>query len=188
MKMTKAINIIFDGPPGRDAPAFVEVETDDGESIRIGEWVQKGNHWALRITKLPLTEEDQIITQDDIDHVLRLAEDELEHLRRDGELDDECKEDYLCSKKVFGQVREYLTPVPEIPPSSPPAPDMKYNFKTEVVGGKIHQALSVTRHAVTTEIMGWVYDTKEKAVRQALISLGWIPPVEHLVTEEEIKP
>ena len=129
-----------------------------------------------------------MITQDEIDHVLRLAEDELEHLRRDGELDDECKEDYLYSKKVFRQVREYLTPVPEIPSSSPPAPDMKYNFKTEVVGGKIHQGLSITKHALVTEIMEWVYDTKEKAIRQGLISLGWTPPVEHLATEEEIKP
>ncbi len=49
----KPINIIFDGPPGHDAPRFVEVETDDGKSIGIGEWIQKGNHWALRITELP---------------------------------------------------------------------------------------------------------------------------------------
>ena len=50
-----------------------------------------------------------MVTQDNIDHILRLAEDELEHLRRDGDFDDECREDYLYSKRVFEQVREYLT-------------------------------------------------------------------------------
>jgi len=55
--MGKPINIIFDGPPGHDAPCFVEVETDDGKSIKIGEWIQKGNYWALRITAMP-TEAD----------------------------------------------------------------------------------------------------------------------------------
>jgi len=51
--MDKAINIIFDGPPGHDAGRFVEVETDEGKSIKVGEWIQKGNYWALRIDKLP---------------------------------------------------------------------------------------------------------------------------------------
>ena len=50
-----------------------------------------------------------MITQDNIDHVLRLAEDELEHLRRDGEYDAECQGDYLCSRAIFQRVREYLT-------------------------------------------------------------------------------
>ena len=54
--MDKPINIIFDGPPGHDAPRFVEVETDDGKSINIGEWIKKGNYWALRITALPKEE------------------------------------------------------------------------------------------------------------------------------------
>ena len=51
--MTKAINIIFDGPPGHDSGRFVEVETDDGKSINAGEWIQDGNYWKLRITELP---------------------------------------------------------------------------------------------------------------------------------------
>ena len=51
--MDKAINIIFDGPPGHDSPRFVEVETDDGKSISIGEWIQDGNYWKLRIAELP---------------------------------------------------------------------------------------------------------------------------------------
>ncbi len=50
----KAINIIFDGPPGPESGRFVEVETDDGKSISIGEWTKRpGNLWALRITELP---------------------------------------------------------------------------------------------------------------------------------------
>lgn len=49
----EAINIIFDGPPSHESGRFVEVELDSGESIKIGEWRQKGNFWALRITELP---------------------------------------------------------------------------------------------------------------------------------------
>ncbi len=50
----KAINIIFDGPPGPTAGRFVEVETDDGTSLKVGEWIErKDGYWALRITELP---------------------------------------------------------------------------------------------------------------------------------------
>ena len=45
-----AINIIFDGPPDNDPPHFVEVEADSGKSIAIGNWVNQGKYWALRIT------------------------------------------------------------------------------------------------------------------------------------------
>ena len=48
--VTQAINIIFDGPPGPEAGRFVEVETDDGKSIKIGEWEERPDGmWALRI-------------------------------------------------------------------------------------------------------------------------------------------
>jgi len=57
-----------------------------------------------------------MITQDNIDHALRLAEDELEHLRRDGEYDKECQEDYLYSKATLERVREYLTTEGRIKP------------------------------------------------------------------------
>jgi NTP pyrophosphatase (non-canonical NTP hydrolase) len=50
----EAINIIFDGPPGPEAGRFVEIETDDGKSLNVGEWIEKsGGMWALRITKSP---------------------------------------------------------------------------------------------------------------------------------------
>jgi len=53
----KAINIIFDGPPSHDSGRFVEVETDDGRSINIGEWIERPDeYWALRITELPSDE------------------------------------------------------------------------------------------------------------------------------------
>jgi hypothetical protein len=48
------INIIFDGPPGPEAGRFVEVETDNGESLNAGEWEQRRDGlWSLRITELP---------------------------------------------------------------------------------------------------------------------------------------
>ena len=48
------INIVFNGPPGHDSPRFVEVEFDDGRSIRVGKWINgPGNYWSLRITELP---------------------------------------------------------------------------------------------------------------------------------------
>lgn len=52
--MKQAINIIFDGLPDHNSGRFVEVETDDGKGIRIGEWIeQKDGFWSLRITELP---------------------------------------------------------------------------------------------------------------------------------------
>ncbi len=45
-----AINIIFDGPPSHESGRFVEVENDAGASIRVGEWIDRGDGtWALRI-------------------------------------------------------------------------------------------------------------------------------------------
>ncbi len=44
-------DIVFDGPPSMPAPRFVEAENSDGQSIRIGEWIDRGGgFWALRIT------------------------------------------------------------------------------------------------------------------------------------------
>jgi hypothetical protein len=52
--MPKPINIIFDGPPGPDGCRFIEVETDDGHSLSVGEWMPRPDgRWALRITVLP---------------------------------------------------------------------------------------------------------------------------------------
>ena len=48
------IDIVFDGPPGPNTGEhhcnFVECETLDGRSVRVGEWIDRGNGlWALRI-------------------------------------------------------------------------------------------------------------------------------------------
>jgi hypothetical protein len=54
-KHSCAINIIFDGPPEPVGGRFVEVETDDGQSLNMGEWRQRPDGlWALRITALPV--------------------------------------------------------------------------------------------------------------------------------------
>lgn len=44
------LDIVFDGPPGPEAGRFVEVETQDGRSVSVGEWVERPDgYWALRI-------------------------------------------------------------------------------------------------------------------------------------------
>lgn len=45
------LNIIFTGPPGPGNDCvFIDVETDDGRSVRVGEWSQRQDgHWALRL-------------------------------------------------------------------------------------------------------------------------------------------
>jgi hypothetical protein len=49
-----AINVVFDGPPGPEGGHFVEVEADDGKSLRVGQWIKRADGtWALRITELP---------------------------------------------------------------------------------------------------------------------------------------
>lgn len=47
--MANSINIIIDEgrPPSVD---FVEIETDDGRSINIGERISDGNYTKIRIT------------------------------------------------------------------------------------------------------------------------------------------
>ena len=50
------VDIVFDKPPGPERPGFVEVENDRGQSITLGEWVERGDGlWALRIP-VPLLE------------------------------------------------------------------------------------------------------------------------------------
>lgn len=45
------IDIVFEGAPGPVAPTFVEVENEEGASIRVGTWVERPDgYWALRIT------------------------------------------------------------------------------------------------------------------------------------------
>lgn len=47
---TRHVDLVFDGPPGPLAPAFVDVEDDQGRSIRYGEWIERPDGmWALRM-------------------------------------------------------------------------------------------------------------------------------------------
>jgi hypothetical protein len=46
------VDVVFDGPPGHEAGRFVEVEDSKGNSISIGEWIdRKDGTWALRIPR-----------------------------------------------------------------------------------------------------------------------------------------
>jgi hypothetical protein len=37
----QANNIVFDGPPAHESRRFIEVETDDGHSMSIGQWLER---------------------------------------------------------------------------------------------------------------------------------------------------
>lgn len=54
----KEIRFVIDGPPGKEPGRFVEVENELGHSIRVGTWVQKNNHWFLRLTSADFPAQD----------------------------------------------------------------------------------------------------------------------------------
>lgn len=48
--MVNYIDILCDGPPSPDGPRLIEVENPAGQSIAIGEWIDRGDgFFALRI-------------------------------------------------------------------------------------------------------------------------------------------
>ena len=50
--MSAFIDIVFDGPPSHQCGRLIEVEDQDGKSVSIGEWIERGDgNWALRITE-----------------------------------------------------------------------------------------------------------------------------------------
>lgn len=52
------IDIVFDGPPGRQAPRFVEVEDAQGNSMSIGHWVRRADgYWVLRLSNMTFAED-----------------------------------------------------------------------------------------------------------------------------------
>jgi hypothetical protein len=54
--MTEYVDIVFDGPPGRDGPRLIEVENDKGQSISLGAWLQRPDgYWVLRFDRNALT-------------------------------------------------------------------------------------------------------------------------------------
>lgn len=49
--MENYIDIVFDGHPGPGTATFVEAESPAGESVSVGEWIQREDGtWALRLT------------------------------------------------------------------------------------------------------------------------------------------
>lgn len=63
-----AINIIFDGPPSDKNSRFVEIENDEGTSVRVGTWAvddHPGHEglWRLRITLADLLENELSLTK-----------------------------------------------------------------------------------------------------------------------------
>ena len=48
---SKYIDIVFDGPPAPESGRFVEVEDEQQRSISIGDWVEDGDFWRLRISE-----------------------------------------------------------------------------------------------------------------------------------------
>jgi len=63
---------------------------------------------------------------------------------------------------------------------------MKYVFNTNINSdGVIHQELLIDDINPTTnmqqlseQVSNWVADTQDKALREALITLGWTPPTD----------
>lgn len=50
--MSDYFDVVFDGPPSHESGRFVEVESPAGTSVRLGEWIDRGDgYWALRFPK-----------------------------------------------------------------------------------------------------------------------------------------
>lgn len=54
------LDIVFDGPPGSQSGRFIEVENQEGKSICVGRWIDRGDGlWALRISRAELSQQQQ---------------------------------------------------------------------------------------------------------------------------------
>ncbi len=54
------IDIVFDGPPAHKSGRFVEVHDHEGKSISVGEWLEQGEFWALRLIRDDFKAEESI--------------------------------------------------------------------------------------------------------------------------------
>ena len=46
----ETVDFVFDGPPGPESGRFIEVETADGASVSVGEWIKRDDgYWVLRV-------------------------------------------------------------------------------------------------------------------------------------------
>lgn len=67
------IDIVLDGPPGPDAGMFVEVEDHTGKSVKVGEWIDRGDgFYVLRIPR-DATPDQPALTTDEVRVVVREA-------------------------------------------------------------------------------------------------------------------
>lgn len=59
---------------------------------------------------------------------------------------------------------------------------MKYKINTDVFGGGriIQELSSVDDNNQVTRLSRWIVNTREAAVHQALLKLGWTPPNTHM--------
>lgn len=49
---TGAVVLVFDGPPGHQSGRFLEAEDENGRSIKVGEWRNRGDGtWELRLER-----------------------------------------------------------------------------------------------------------------------------------------
>lgn len=49
----KELHFVLDGPPSHESGRFVEVEDENGKSVNVGRWEQRGNYWHLIVTAPP---------------------------------------------------------------------------------------------------------------------------------------
>ncbi len=57
---------------------------------------------------------------------------------------------------------------------------MKFNLKTDIFNDKIIQELNYEREDIITKIFREMYDTKDKQFKDALVKLGWTPPIKDI--------
>lgn len=56
------VDIVFSLPPDHRSPRFIEVEDVQGRSVRLGNWVNRGDGtWALRITEADFVAAEQLM-------------------------------------------------------------------------------------------------------------------------------
>lgn len=59
----RSVHVVFDGPPDHESGRFVEVEDDEGASLRAGTWIDRKNgQWALNL---------QVLSTDDAEEAPR---------------------------------------------------------------------------------------------------------------------
>lgn len=47
---TPFVDVVFEGAPGPDGLRFVEVETEHGAGVKLGQWLERHNgQWVLRV-------------------------------------------------------------------------------------------------------------------------------------------